>query len=262
MANAAISNACLGGSVLQKRCIGNIEVSWLGLGTTKFGRNQAVKYPQPFSLPTLSELQDLIACAQELGINLIDTAPAYGESENRLGKLLQGRRHDWVICTKAGEEFSDGVSHYDFSSKAITQSVERSLQRIQTDYLDFLLIHSNGEDEKIIDEENVFETLTLLKRQGKIRQFGMSTKTIAGGCKTIEKADLAMVTYNPSHQAEKQVIDLAHKKAKGILVKKAFASGFLAPQKSIAFLKKQAGISSVIVGTINREHLKANASYL
>lgn len=245
---------------MQKRRIGDIEVSWLGLGTTKFGRNQAVKYPQPFELPTLKQLQNLLACAQELAINLLDTAPAYGESESRLGELLQGQRHDWVICTKAGEEFINGNSYYDFSATAITQSVERSLQRLKTDYLDFLLIHSNGEDEKLINEDQVFVTLAQLKQQGKIRQFGMSTKTVLGGCKTIEAADVAMVTYNPSHQIEKPIIELAKQKAKGIFVKKAFASGYLSPDESLRFLMQEDGISSVITGTINPEHLKENAA--
>jgi aryl-alcohol dehydrogenase-like predicted oxidoreductase len=59
----------------------DIAVSQLGLGTVKFGRNQQVKYPSQFDLPSDDEIMTLLEIAQELGINFIDTAPAYGISE-------------------------------------------------------------------------------------------------------------------------------------------------------------------------------------
>src|SRR5690554_4390721 len=110
------------------RPLGNtgLQVSPLGLGTVKIGRNQGVKYPS--------------------GINLPDTAPAYGTSEERLGPLLQGQRQDWVLCTKVGEEFVDGQSRFDFSAAHTRFSVQRSLQRLHTDYLDLVLVHSSGDD--------------------------------------------------------------------------------------------------------------------
>ena len=76
------------------RPLGNtgMEISALGFGTVKLGRNEGVKYPQGFSIPDDRSASALIAYAQELGINLIDTAPAYGNSEERLGKLLAGQR--------------------------------------------------------------------------------------------------------------------------------------------------------------------------
>ena len=106
-----------------------LRVSPIGLGTTKLGRTQALKYPEPFELPSDDQIRELLATAREFGVNLIDTAPAYGTSEERLGALLPNRS-DWVIVTKAGEEFVDGPSHFDFSPAAITRSVERSLQRL------------------------------------------------------------------------------------------------------------------------------------
>ena len=101
---------------LQKRTLGEsgIIVSCLGLGTVKFGRNQEVKYPEKFALPSDEIISKLLDQAQSLGINFLDTAPAYGSSEQRLGRLLS-RRQDWVICTKVGEEFVTGKSFFDFS---------------------------------------------------------------------------------------------------------------------------------------------------
>ncbi|MFU8797936.1 MAG: aldo/keto reductase, partial [Gammaproteobacteria bacterium] len=65
----------------------DLLISPLGLGTVKFGRNQQVKYPQPFEIPDDKVIVGLLNCARDLNINLIDTAPAYGESETRLGAL-------------------------------------------------------------------------------------------------------------------------------------------------------------------------------
>lgn len=254
---------------MQKRKLGKtgIEVSVLGLGTVKFGRNQGVKYPEAFDLPDDHALQNLLSCAEDLGINFMDTAPAYGLSEERIGKLLHGQRQHWVISTKAGEEFVDGKSNFDFSAIGITRSVERSLRRLQTDYIDMLLIHSCGDDEKIIVEDGVFDTLARLKEQGKIRAFGMSTKTVAGGILTIEHADLAMVTYYPGYTDEHPVIAHAKKNRKGILIKKALASGHLHQlnvenpvASSMCFALSEPGVTSVIVGTINADHLRENAA--
>lgn len=247
---------------MQKRFIGksDIAVSIVGLGTVKFGRNQGVKYPAAFAIPSDAELLHLLSVATELGINLLDTAPAYGVSEERIGKLLQGQRHDWIISTKAGEEFSDNQSTYDFSAKAITQSVERSLQRLRTDYVDIVLVHSNGDDEKIIEQDNVFATLAALKSAGKIRAYGMSTKTVAGGFLTVDQADIAMVTYNKSCVDDREVIVYAQQKQKGIFIKKAFASGHLQTPAAdnMQFIFSEPGVTSVIVGTINTEHLREN----
>ena len=91
-------------------------VSPLGLGTVKLGRDQGVKYPNGFTIPDDQQALALINQARDLGINLLDTAPAYGISEERLGHLLQGQRDNWVIVSKVGEEFVEGESAYDFSA--------------------------------------------------------------------------------------------------------------------------------------------------
>lgn len=88
-----------------------ILVSPLGLGTVKLGRDQGVKYPNGFQIPNDDEARMLLRQAQQLGINLIDTAPAYGRSEERLGPLLRDQRKDWVIVSKVGEEFALSLIH-------------------------------------------------------------------------------------------------------------------------------------------------------
>lgn len=247
---------------MQKRRIGStdIEVSMVGLGTVKFGRNQGVKYPAAFALPDDAEIANLLAIAADAGINLLDTAPAYGSSEERLGKLLKHQRTNWIIATKVGEEFVNGESQFDFSPQTVRASVDRSLQRLKTDYLDIVLGHSNGEDMRIIQQDELFDTLESLKREGKLRAYGMSTKTIEGGLATITHADIAMVTYNQQEQQDKTVIDAAHQKQKGIFIKKAFSSGHLqsSPQDALQFILAEPGVTSVIIGTINPVHLREN----
>lgn len=242
-----------------------LTVSAIGLGTVKLGRDQGVKYPQGFTIPDDHAARRLLDEARDLRINLIDTAPAYGVSEERLGRLLT-QRQDWVIVTKVGEEFENGQSHFDFSPEHVRFSIERSLARLRTDYLDIVLVHSDGNDMALIEQAGTLEALTELKRKGLIRAIGMSTKTVEGGLATLERADVAMVTYQLGYDDELPVIEYAAAHNKGILVKKAFASGHLDPtledpiQASLNHIFGTPGVTSVIAGTINPVHLRENAS--
>lgn len=244
-----------------------LTVSPLGLGTVKFGRDQGVKYPNGFRIPDDFEARQLLNQARELGINLIDTAPAYGTSEERLGPLLRGQRNDWVIVSKVGEEFENGQSRHDFSSAHTRFSVERSLKRLETDRIDLVLVHSDGNDLAILRETGIYETLAALKEEGKIGAYGLSGKTVEGGLLALEQGDCAMVTYNLNEQAEKPVLDYAARHTKGILIKKALASGHvcLAPgidpvRASFELLFSHPGVCSAIVGTINPVHLAHNVA--
>lgn len=254
---------------MLKRQLANtdIYISPIGLGTVKLGRDKGVKYPEEFTIPNDSEALNLLALARDLGINLIDTAPAYGISEQRLGKLLKGQRQDWVICSKVGEEFNNetGESSFNFTPEHVRHSVERSLKRLNTDYIDMMLVHSDGNDVEIIQKFGVLEVLNDLKAEGKVRATGMSTKTVDGGILALQHSDCAMVTYNLAHTEEKPVLDFAAKHGKGILLKKALASGHICSdqetdpvQASFDFIFAHPGVTSAIIGTINPLHLEAN----
>jgi len=243
----------------QYRLLDSVRVSPLGLGTVKFGRNTNVKYPKHFVIPDDSQLETLLNLASELGVNLIDTAPAYGNAEERLGKHLQGKRNKWYIATKVGEYYQNGQSHYDFTEKSTRQSIERSLKNLKTDYIDLVSIHSNGNDESIIDETDIVRTLQKLKEDGTIGSIGMSIKTVGGGLKALEVLDVLMVELNETNQNQIKVIEKARELGKGILIKKALASGHtLNPAQAINFAVDFPGVTSVILGTINSDHLKEN----
>jgi aryl-alcohol dehydrogenase-like predicted oxidoreductase len=239
----------------------DLLLSPLGLGTVKLGRNTGVKYPQNFHIPDDAAAKDLLDTAHALGINLIDTAPAYGNSEERLGHLLRGQRANWVICTKVGEEFENGESHFDFSAAHTRFSIERSLKRLQTDYLDIVLIHSDGNDLAIIENGEALDTLARCKQEGLIRAYGMSTKTVAGGIAAAQHSDAVMATYNLDYTDEQPVLDFCNTYGKGALIKKAFASGRAADTASaLRFVLRQPGVTSAIVGTINPRHLRDNVA--
>jgi len=253
---------------MELRSLGStgIEVSPLGLGTVKFGRTQQVKYPRPFELPDDQRILTLLALARELGINLLDTAPAYGISQQRLGQLLGAARTDWVIVSKVGEIFEQGQSRFDFSYEHTVATVEHSLRTLRTDYLDCVLIHSDGDDLRIFEQEGAVDALCDLKQRGLVRAHGMSSKTVAGGLRTVAEMDVVMATCNLDYDAERPVFDAAQAAARGVLVKKGLMSGHVADadgvRRSFAHVLAQPGVSSMIVGTINPVHLRANVAAL
>lgn len=240
-----------------------LQVSALGLGTVKLGRNEGLKYSGSFTLPDERSARELLALAKDLGINLLDTAPAYGSSEERLGKLLAGQRRDWVLCTKVGEEFEAGQSRFDFSPEATRQSVLRSLRRLATDVLDIVLVHSNGDDLRIIAELGTLQALRQLQQEGLIRACGISTKTVAGGLAAAEQCDVVMATYNTQQREDAEVLDGCARQDVGTLVKKPLASGHLGKdpavlRDSLALVLGHPGVSCAVVGTISPNHLRAD----
>lgn len=251
---------------MDRRALGQtgIMISPLGLGTVKFGRNQGVKYPQGFEIPDETFLADFLATAKDHGVNMLDTAPAYGESEERLGRLLAGQRQDWVIVGKVGEEFANGKSSFDFSPDHFRKSLERSLMRIKTDYLDVLLIHSDGRDLEILSDDRLLRVMQEFKDKGLVRAIGASTKSVTGGVLTLEHMDVVMTTYNPAYTDEKPVIDLAEQLGKGCLLKKILASGHVNTlgenpvESTMRFIFSHPGVSGAVIGTITPQHFKEN----
>lgn len=259
-----------------------VEVPPIGLGTVKLGRLAGLKYPArqlPATLPSDQSVLELLSTAAELGVTLIDTAPAYGIAEQRLGQLLyQVRPRDfWTLCTKAGEQFvadaaGNPVSTYDFSAAAITASVERSLTALGTDVLDIVLLHfsSQTSDELILNLGEAYETLAKLQRQGKIKAIGASPASLAAGIQTVQRCQVAMLELSPAESRHRTAITEAATTGCGILIKKALASGHLttaapsgttpaAPdpvQAALRFVLGHAAVNAVVIGTTSPRHLR------
>jgi aryl-alcohol dehydrogenase-like predicted oxidoreductase len=233
-----------------------LTVSPIGLGTTKFGRNTDVKYPASFALPSDSQLSDLLDSVRKLGVNLIDTAPAYGNSEQRLGAIIDGHRDEFVLCTKCGEQYLNGRSIYDFSAPAIMNSVEESLRRLRTEYIDVLLLHSDGRDVEILTQTDALEALTRLKRNGKIRSAGISAKTESGILAAVGALDVVMAPFSKNDSSLSGSLETAYERGMGILAIKGLSSGHLEAQAAIDFVLRQRFIDALVVGTINPTHLQ------
>ena len=118
----------------------------------------------------------IIDQAFEQGINFIDTADVYhaGKSEQVVGRAIATQRDKWVVATKFGFPFAQGVNEQGQSRKWINQSVEASLKRLGSDYIDVLYFHRAIPGLPL--EESVRAVGDLI-RQGKVRYFGVSNFT-------------------------------------------------------------------------------------
>ncbi|MDZ8118072.1 aldo/keto reductase [Pontiella agarivorans] len=153
-----------------------IEVSALTIGAWQLGGplffdGKPDGHPDPGKENVIRMIHEL----GDLGINAIDTAEQYsaGESERRVGEALKGRRDQWVISTKFGYRVGEGGMRIDDSSPpTILPSLEGSLKRLGTDYIDVYLYHCAPDVE---DLEAGREILEKAQGDGKIRAYGIST---------------------------------------------------------------------------------------
>lgn len=249
---------------MDRRPLGNtgLNVTPIGFGAFKIGRNEGIKYPRKYELPSDKDADKILHAMLDLGIGYIDTAPAYGESERRIGDALHARRHEFTLSTKVGETFDAGVSRYDFATPAVTQSLERSLRRLRTDHVDLLLIHSNGDDERILRETDIVATMQRFRGRGLARAIGFSGKTNAGLRLALDWADAIMVEYHAEHVEHLAVMRDARTRGVGVIVKKGLASGRHAPGEALRFAFASGCTDSVVVGSLNVEHMRANLAAL
>ena len=198
-------------------------VSEIGLGAWQLGVDSGWL--------SMSE-QEAIAIVQEslnLGINFFDTAPnyGYGTSETRLGNALKTiDRSRIVINTKFGHTHAGDIN---FSADYIRTSLEGSLRRLQTDYVDSLIIHNPPFDHLDGNRNAHYEILERLIEEGKIRAYGASLDTN-------EEMQLFMKTtngkvieafFNIFHQDAAKAFETAKEKEVGIIVKIPLDSGWL-----------------------------------
>jgi aryl-alcohol dehydrogenase-like predicted oxidoreductase len=247
---------------MKPRSLGKtgLAVSPIGFGAFKIGRNEKAKYSQAYSLPDDQAVARLLNGVLDLGITHIDTAPAYGVSEERVGRSLAHRRQEFTLSTKVGEFFEQGQSRYDFSALAVRSSVEQSLKHLRTDVVDIVFIHCHAADVEIQQATDVVPTLCELKRQGLVRAIGLSGKTVAGARLALDWADVLMVEYHLRDQSHAEVIADAAERGLGVIVKKGLASGELPADQAIRFVLANPGVAGLVVGGLNLEHIKMNVA--
>ena len=249
---------------MERRPLGRtgLEVSPIGFGTFKIGRNEGIKYPDAYPLPSEEEATFLLNGVLDLGINLIDTAPAYGVSESRIGRALASRRDEFVLSSKVGERWLDETSIYDFTPDAIRESVEESLRRLRTDHLDLLLLHSDGKDEDHRSADALPDLFRELRDSGMTRSIGCSGKTPQGLLSALEWADVIMVEYHLTDESMEHVIRTAADRGVGVIIKKALGSGHHDATAALSFLFQESpvadAISSIVIGSRSLDRMQSN----
>lgn len=144
----------------------HIQASRIGLGTWAIGGWMWGGTDEAQSISTIHR-------ALDLGVNFIDTAPAYGfgRSEEIVGKALKNKRDDVILATKAGLEWKDDTVFRNSQTDRIHKEIEDSLTRLQTDYIDVYQIHW---PDPLTPIHETAEALAYLYKQGKIRAIGVS----------------------------------------------------------------------------------------
>ncbi|MGW4522137.1 aldo/keto reductase [Amycolatopsis sp. NPDC004378] len=156
---------------MQYRTLGRtgIKVSPYALGTLMFATSIGNADPE--------DSARVLHKALDAGINFVDTADAYGDSEEVVGKALEGRRDDVVLATKFGRPTGQDPNHQGASRRWIVTAVENSLRRLRTDHIDLYQLHRPDPG---TDIEETLAALTDLLRSGKVRAIGASGTPASG----------------------------------------------------------------------------------
>ncbi len=212
--------------MMQYRRLGTtgIEVSEIGQGTWGLGGDAYGPVDERTSVAVLER-------AFAAGVNFFDTSDLYGNgrSELLLAKTFKGRRDRIVIATKGGMLPHRGFHMpQDFSPGHLAGSLEASLRRLQTDYVDVYQLHSPPRE--VLDRQEVFKLLEDFQRQGKVRTFGISARSPDDALYAVKKYAIAVVQVN-FNLLDLRAVDnglfAAAARKTGIIVRTPLVFGFL-----------------------------------
>lgn len=208
-----------------------LRISEIGYGCMSLGNNDA---------DNARLLHEAIAG----GINYFDTADLYdhGQNEVSIGKALQGKRKDVIIATKVGNQWRKDGSGWDWNpgKDYILASVEESLQRLQTDYIDLYQLHGGTIEDPIDDTIAAFETL---QQQGKVRYYGISSIRPNVIRAYAERSNMVSVMMQYSlldRRPEETCFPLLQQQGIGVLARGAVAKGLLVNKQPEPYLNYNA----------------------
>ncbi len=218
---------------MKYRQFGNtgIEVSEIGFGAWGIGSTQGDSRAYG---PTDDKIsRKALRKAIEVGITFYDTSPlyGYGHSEELIGSTLKDVRQKIIIASKVG--FVNFKGDQDFSPKYIRSSIESSLSRLQTDYIDVFQLHYPPID-LLREDSRIIDTLDSLKQEGKIRVVGISLKTSEESLIAIEQFNFKSVQVNFNLVDQRALDDGLLKKCEaygvGVIGRTPLCFGFLTGQ--------------------------------
>lgn len=238
---------------MQYRTLGKtgLKISVTGFGGIKLGDiNQ-------------EQTNEIVKLAIDGGMNYIDTARVYGDSEVKLGIALKGIRDKVIISSKAIRRDLEGFK----------VSFETTLKNLQTDYIDIFFVHdvSTEANWQAVQKNGIIDYLKELKAEGKVRHIACSTHDSVIGAKMINSDifEVVMLAYNPSNpEVDQDLIPLAKSKDMGIVIMKPFGGGILTEARSkqlgfeitaeeaLRFAASNADVTTVIPGLDKPEYVE------
>ena len=259
-----------------------LECSEIGLGAAQIGIR---------SVPEQAA-ERVLRTALEVGVNFIDTAAMYGESETRIGRYLP-RDADVIIATKGGdyEVLEDGKPRIvvDYSPDCILRIVDESRRRLDRDVIDIVLFHGLPGGE--YDADAAFDALLEAKARGWVRFVGVSGDGPAAAAEARRRPlDAQELTYNILYQeADGELLPALRERGMGVIVKRPIANAaYLSAERpatavgeswdlaqrlglrelagemplvefALRYTLSRADVSTAIVGTTDPRHLRTNA---
>lgn len=207
-----------------------LRVSALALGTVELGLDYGIQTPGEYGRPSEAAAIRLVHAALDAGINFVDTARAYGDSERVLGLALEGRREGVVIATKVDPRPPDGVVWSDDDVRDIMRnSLETSLRLLRTDHIDVWKIH-NVDAPLLARRALLAEIFDEARQRGQIGWAGASFygATLPEEALAHDLFDVMQVTYSALDQrVSARVLPLAAEQGVGIVARSVLLKGAL-----------------------------------
>lgn len=207
----------------------NIKVSEIAFGCMSLELQKGQQY-----------VNNLLRRAHDGGINLFDTADLYdkGMNEEMVGTALAPIRDDIFIATKVGNVWREDGSGWDWnpSKEHILSGVNESLRRLQTDHIDLYMLHGGTIDDPIDEAAEAFETL---KRQGKIKAYGISSIRPNTIREWVDRSnmDVVMMQYSLlDRRPEEEVLDLLAENDISVITRGTLAKGLLIDKPGVDYM--------------------------
>jgi len=269
-----------------------LKVSEISFGAVEIGLAYGIPVEGKIEKPSEQEAHDVLHAALDMGVNFVDTARAYGDSEEIIGRGLKGRRGEYILATKTLHYGDKGLSVAE-QKAAVRDSIESSLRALQTDVIDVMQVHNITAE--VAARGDVLEVLQQAQNAGKVRFLGGSVYGVDDPLAVIQDGhyDVVQVAYNMlDHRLDGQVLPLAAQKGVAITTRSVLLKGALTPRylylaDSLAELKAAIGkmeqlvagecellpeaafryvlsnpaVSSALVGTSKVKNLQRSADY-
>lgn len=203
------------------------KVSEISLGTVEIGMPYGIPENGKLTVPDEQAGAKLLNFALDHGINFLDTARAYGESEAFIGRALRHRRKDFYLASKVISRHGEVVTDQQIRDHTVA-SVHESLRQLETDCIDLMMVHCRAAE--IVPDPAQFQTLVDLKQEGKIRSIGASVYGEEAALQTIAHGGFDCLQIASSlldRRCESTVFDLAQKRAVGLVARSVLLKGAL-----------------------------------